>query len=196
MSQFSKRTLLTNTFGTLGYLFCLLLWAWVGLLYVPTLLENEQVERFLLPTPSEEVISYAPSVPASPLTVFFAIAITIAILVVTIAIFLRAPIAVARTGKTVTTKAASSALPLVAKGKALPPEKKKRLTAELVKLMKLLLVITPIVTMGIVSLFVTTPLPFEIALFAAVALAILALVFFAAQYLSARLLKVATEALM
>ncbi len=195
MKKYSKRTLLANTFGTLGYLCCLFSWAWVGLLYLPMLLENEHVESFLIPEPSKEVVSYAPSIPASPLTVILAVAITVVILIVTIVVFLRAPITVAKTGKTVTTKAADSALPLITKGHKLPPAKKRLLTASLIKAAKLLLVLVPVAALAVLNFFVAPPLSYDIVIFSGSVLALIAVLCFSTQYISARFLKVAAEAL-
>src|SRR5690606_18477650 len=96
---------------------------------------------------------------------------------------------IAHTGKTVTQKAASSALPLITKGQKLSPAKKQRLTAGLIKLAKLLLVILP-VAIGFLGAFIELPLPFDLAIFISSALAICALLWFSAQYIAARLLGV------
>lgn len=194
MKKYSKKTLLANTFGSLGYIFCLMLWAWVGILYIPILLENENVERLLLPQPREEIIAPITTSGTSPVLAVAAVTATIVVLIITIIVLLRAPIAIARTGKTVTSKAASSALPLITRGKPLTPAKKRLLTTELIKLAKLLLVILPVAICSL-GFFVETPLPFDMSIFVSSILALIAVAWFSAQYVAARFLAIDTEAL-
>lgn len=195
MKRKSNRAIFANIFGTIGYVFCLFSWAWVGLLYVPLLLKNKQVESFLLPPPSEPVVSYAPTVPSSPLTIMIAVGVTIAILIVTIIVFLRAPITVAKTGKAVTTKAASTALPLITKGHPVSDSKKRVVTARLVKAMKLLLVAVPALLLALLNFFVTPPLAYDIVMLVSSNLALCAVVGFGLQYIAARLFNISAELL-
>ena len=189
MRNSSGKTLLVNTFGALGYLCCLLLWGWIGILFLPMLLENKHVEQFLLPTPSESPPVVQPAAETSPLLIVVAVSITVVVLIMTIIVLLRAPKTIAKTGRTVTLKAANSALPLVARGKELTPAKQRRLTTRLVKLAKLLLAVLPVAATCI-GFIVEPPLPFDIVVFASSALAISALLWFSAQYGVARLLSV------
>lgn len=183
--QQSKKSLLVNSFGGLGYITCLMLWGWTGIIYVPMILENEQLERLLLPNKNEEIITpVASSVDMSPIAVFFALMVAALVLVATVVMLLRAPVAIARTGKTVTTKAAGSALPLITRGKTLPAAKKKRLTASLVKLAKLLLILLPITVLSI-GMFVELPLSLEIIALISGVLALMATAWFSAQYIFA-----------
>lgn len=186
MNHRPRKTLLVNTFGMFGYLFCLLSWAWTGILYIPILLANKQIEEFLLPSSSESPVAPQASVPMSPVTLFFTFMITVAVIIVTIVILLRAPVTIARTGKTVTTKAAGSMVPLVAHGKPLPAATRRRLTAQLIKLVKLLLVILPVMIASF-GAFIELPLSFEIVIFVSATLALIAIAWFSAQYIFARL---------
>lgn len=194
--QRSRKTLLVNTFGGLGYISCLTLWGWTGILYVPMLLKNESVERLLLPTTSGSEAIEPITTPGefSPITIFFALAITAAVLIMTVIVILRAPATITKTGKSVTTKAANTALPLIARGKPLPAAKKKLFTANLVKVAKLLLILLPVALLG-VGFFIELPLPFEIAALISSVLAFLAIAWFSLQYLLARWLRVKPELL-
>lgn len=194
MKKYPKRTLLVNTFGSLGYIFCLILWGWIGILYVPMLLENDQIGRILLPPPAQETTVVQPTTELSPVAVILAVGITAVVMVTTIVVLLRAPVTIAKTGKTVTTKAASSALPLLTRNHPISPAKKKRLTAELVKLVKLLLVFLPVV-IGLIGFFIEPPLPLYLSLFVSSILALLAVFWFCMQYIAARLLGVDTTLL-
>lgn len=194
MKKYSKRTLLANTFGSLGYIFCLILWGWVGILYVPMLLENEQVVRILLPPPSDNVMAPQPATEPSATAVIVAVGVTIVVLITTVVVLLRIPVTIAKTGKTVTTKAANSAIPLITRGHPISPAKRRRLTTELVKLAKLLFMLLP-VAIGLLGFFIEPPLPLDLSLFVSSILALSAVLCFSAQYISARLLAIDSSSL-
>lgn len=194
MTKHPKRILLANTFGGLGYLFCLLLWGWTGILYLPMLFENEHLEKLLIPSASEPVPPPTIQAEASPLMMIFAVAVTIIVLIVTVIVLLRAPVSIAKTGKSVTTKAAGSALPLITKGKVVTQAKQKKLTASLIKLTKLLLVIIPVILASL-GYFADIELPFEAAMLASSLLAIIAMLSFSIQYIAARLMNIDSKLL-
>lgn len=194
MKNYSKKLLLVNAFGTLGYLTCLLLWGWVGIVYLPMLLTNEHIEGFLIPTPSEEPAPVAASPEMSPGIAIAALAVTVVVIILTVIVLLRAPVTIARTGKAVTTKAAGSALPLVTKGRPLPKAEKRKLTVQLIKLMKLLLVLLP-VALGFLGMIFEPPLPFDLVMFVSSTLAFIALLWFIAQYIFANILGTKPEKL-
>lgn len=189
MNMHPRRTLLANTFGTFGYIFCILLWGWTGVVYLPTLLENDTVTRLLLPPESNDVITPPVSTESSPVIAVVAIGVTIAVVILTIVVLLRAPITIAKTGKTVTMRAADSALPLITHGKPLPLAKKKRLTVQLVKLVKLLIVLLPLFAL-LPGLIIELSLPFDIVILTSSVLALIAIFWFSLQYIIARLLAV------
>ena len=189
MKKSPGKTLFANTFGALGYTFCLLLWGWVGILYLPMLLENETIEKFVIPTPSEDTVTMQPVLEVSPFTTVAAAIITIAVVVATIIVIARMPKSIAKTGKTVTTKAASAALPVVARGKKLTPAKQQRLTVNLIKLAKLTFVLLP-VAISFIGTVLAPPIPLDITLLVSGVLAICATLWFSAQYIAAKLLLV------
>lgn len=193
MNKHPRKALLANTFGTFGYIFCILLWGWTGVVYLPILLENDTITHILLPPENNTV---APPVPteSSPVIAFIAIGVTIAVVILTIIVLLRAPIMIAKTGKTVTMRAADSALPLITHGKPLPPAKKKRLTVQLIKLVKLLIVLLPIFAL-LPGLIIELALPFDIVLLTSSVLALIAILWFSLQYIIARLLAVESSQL-
>jgi len=193
MANYSKRALLANTFGTLGYISCLFQWLFVALLYLPLLLDNEQIKHFLLPEEVKETAPIVTAGPPSPLLIGFAIIFTIFMLVLTVLLLVRAPLSIARTGKKATTKTASAIVPLVIHH-PLSPAKKRRITSQLVKAIKLTVILLAFV-LGFLSLLTPTTLPFDIIMFGSATLAIGSLVWFSAQYLSARALKVPLDKL-
>lgn len=173
----------------MGYFTCLLLWAWTAVLYMPIILSNEQVKEFLLPVPAKEATAPTVTAAPSPATLIFALIITIAVIGVTVFVLLRVPVAIAKTGKTITTKAADSAVPLITRGKPLPVKEKRRLTVRLVKYIKLLLVLLPVIALCL-SVSVQFALAFDLVILVASLLAAVALFWFSLQYVSARLLRV------
>ena len=185
MNKYPRKTLLANTFGMFGYVSSLMAWAWIGIVYLPLLLANDEVKKLLIPTPSDTPVILAPSMPMSPLTIIFAGFVTALVLVLTVIALLRAPVAIAKTGKTVTTKAADSVVPLVTHGKQLPAAEKRRLTWQLIKFVKLAVVILPVLA-ACVSLLIEAPLPIEVILLVSSILSLIAIFWFALQYLSAR----------
>ncbi len=194
MKDISKRTLIVNTFGTLGYFSCIFSWGWAALLYLPMALENKYVEDFLLPTPAEEVVRQPVVSESSPFMVVFALIVTATVIIATVIVLVKIPIAVAKTAKTVTTKAADYAVPIVTRSQPLPPARKKLLTANLIKLMKLLLVIVP-VGATLLGGFFELPLSYEVVVFVSSLLSLFSLLWFSLQYIAARLLRVEADAL-
>ena len=194
MNRQSRKTLLANTFGTLGYFSCIFSWGWAALLYLPMVLENKYVEGFLLPAPAEEVVRQPVAAENSPFMTVFAFIVTAIVIIATIVVLIKIPIAVAKTGRTVTTKAANYAVPIVTRSQPLPPVKKKLLTTNLIKLMKLLLVIAPIGATLLSSFFVL-PLPYEVVVIVSSILSLFSLLWFSLQYILAHLLRVKTNAL-
>lgn len=192
MKQPSRKTLIPNIFGSLGYLFCLCLWGWLALLYVPMLFENEYIEQLLIPSQSQPIVAPTAPTEASPLMIGSAVIITIVVLITTIVIILRTPIVVAKTGKTITTKAAHSALPLITRGHPIPAAKQRRLTAQLIKLTKLIALLLP-VALGSVGQFFSLPLPFDLVMLVTSTLALITLLWFSLQYSVARLLGIDTK---
>lgn len=164
------------------------------MIYVPALLENEHIENIFLPAPNQEPPLTSPAESLSPFMVYASIVISVLVIILTIFVLLKAPITIAKTGKAVTTKAAGSTLPLISKKKQLPQEKKKLLTAELIKLTKVALVLIPTIA-SICGFLLALPLPYEVILFVSTVLGIAALILFALQYLIARALKVSLELL-
>lgn len=188
MAIYSKRALLANTFGTFGYISCLFQWLFVALLYLPLILDNEQIKQFLLPEKTQPVEPMVATGSVSPLLVSVAVIFTVFMMVLTVVMLIRAPFSVAKTGKAITTKAAGTLVPLVVH-RPLSAKKRRVLTSHLVKAIKLSLVLMPFL-LCFASILVTTALPPDVIVFVSALLAIGSLVWFLIQYLSARLLGV------
>ena len=194
MKKYSKRTLLVNSFGAFGYITCLVLWCWIGIVYLPTLLENDRVSQLLFTQPSEEIVVSPETSGSSPVVLFIAVCFTVAIMVLTVFVLLKAPATITKTGKNITTKAASTALPLITRGQAISKSKERRLTASLIKISKLLLVLLPVAA-SYIGLLVEPSLPLDVVIFVSSMLALIAVFWFSVQYVFARTLGIDSVAL-
>jgi hypothetical protein len=195
MKNQSKRVLVSNMLGGMGYIFCLLAWGWTGMLFLPAVLANKHVEHLLLPTPADQPAPPPATYDLPPAMTVAALVITALVMIATVIVLLRAPVTIARTGQAVTARAANSALPLITHGRPLPAVKKRRLTARLIKLSKLLLTLLPVIIIS-GGWFMTLPLPFDVAIFVSCILAISALFWFSLQYLMAARLGIKSSRLM
>lgn len=193
MATISKRALLANTFGTFGYLSCLLQWLFVSLLYLPLLLDNKQLKSFLLPEPVEQPTRVIAASEPSLFLIVIAGVFTVLMLIFTVYIMLRAPFAIAKTGKSITKKTAEAIVPLVVHHK-LSPAKERILTVRLIKIIKLIIVIVPLL-INLSAVLVPLALPQDVTLFVGASLAIGSLIWFSLQYISAWALKVRLEKL-
>lgn len=188
MATTSKRTMLANTCGTFGYLSCLLQWLFVSLLYLPLLLDNKQLKGFLLPEPVQQPAHVVTASAPSPFLIGIAVVFTVLMLFFTLFLVLRAPIAIAKTGRNITKKTAEAIVPLVVHH-PLSSTKKRLLTVRLIKLIKLVIVILPLL-ISLSALFVSVALPIDVTLFVSAFLAIGSIVWFSLQYICAKALNV------
>lgn len=185
---------MANIFGTLGYLSCLLQWLVVALLYLPALLDNETIKHFLQPEATQPMTPIVADGPPSPILIGFALIFTVFMLIVTIIILVRSPLSLARTGRIITARTAETIVPVITHHRPIPASKKRHLTTQLIKVIKFSLVMMPFL-LCYLSIFVQSALAFDIVLFSSAILAIGSLVWFMAQYLSARLLRVPLDKL-
>ena len=189
MQAMPKRQLVVNTFGTFGYISLILQWLWVSVLFLPQLFENERVKDFFMPPTN---ITQAPSIElhAPPLlATVLAIAITVAILIITIVILARLPIAVSKTGKKTVLSTAEKIIPVITHHQKLPAKKKRQLTVQIIRIVKFVFTLLPFLLLVLV-VFVPTSLPDEIVMFVGGFLALTTLVWFSLQYGLARILNV------
>lgn len=192
MKSTSKSSLLANIFGTLGYLACLTAWSWIGIIFMPSILGNEHVEKLLIPMSAEDNLQPLTYSPPSIVSIVIAMIVTILVLGLTIYVLLRAPVSVAGTGKKATTKVAEATVPLITQRKNLPKDQKEVLTAQLIKVIKLIIILLP-VAVSFVGHAVQLPLPVDIVVLFSGILAMIGTFWFSAQYILARILKVPLE---
>lgn len=195
MEAQSKKLAFVNAFGVLGYLFGFGLWAWAVIVYLAPVITSDSFEDMVIPEPPPEQTVTTPISGEMPFAVVvIALLVTATVLAMTVVAIVRAPSRLAKTGKDITTKAATSTIPLVQRGKDLPAKEKNVLTARLVKIFKLLIVTIPVLA-SFVGLIVDLPLPFELVLFINCAMAIMSILWFSLQYMLAQALDINDKAL-
>lgn len=182
----SKKLIVVNTVGTLGYLFCLLQWLWAGLLYAPLLAQTGIVEQILpKQTPKPAPVEVAGGEPSLALLII-GVVITVFVIILTIVVLVRLPVAIGKTGKKVTQRTVSSVMPALTHHKKLPEKQQKRLHLTISFLFKTILAIIPIAVLLFVPIE-TLPFSANVLWTVTVFLAAMTAVFFGLQYLLVKL---------
>lgn len=159
------------------------------------LLRNEQVKYLILPLQIEETVAPSITTAPSPAILFVALIVAAIIVTITVIVLLKAPVSIAKAGKTATTKAADSVVPLITHGRPIPEKEKRRLTARLIKLIKLLAVLLPVILVMAFNTIVSLPLSFELVLLVTCMMALGAIFWFSMQYILARAFGVSLDSL-
>ena len=96
----SRRLLLVNTFGTLGYLSLLLQWAWTAIILLYPLLQSGAIQRMLTPKQPAKPIEAHPEYysDAAPFIAAISVIITIAVIVISVVTILGLPKKIGKTG--------------------------------------------------------------------------------------------------
>lgn len=188
------RHAIVTTFGAFGYLSCALQWLWLGVLFLPRLLDSHAPSLFL-PPPSD--MGQAPSFDLggpSLLMTAIGIGVTFVVLLLTVIVLARLPLGIAKTGNKVAKTAAETVLPVVTHHKKVSAKKRRMLTVRIIKAIKLLLVLLPVALL-LAALFFDAPLPVELVFMIGSLLAIGSLLWFSLEYLTARWLRVPADRL-
>ncbi len=190
----TQTTRLANTFGGLGYISLCFQWLWAGAALLPLLLENDSVRSFLIPEPTQTIAPPQPLESAlSPLLLLLAIIVTIVVVLISAVILIRLPVAIAKTGKKTVQSTATAIVPIVTHHQKIPVKKQRILTARIIKYIKFVLCITPIILLFIFTRVATGQISNELLIFIEAILTIGSLLWFSAQYLTARWRKIAPE---
>lgn len=120
------------------------------------------------------------------------IVVTVVIVMISAIVLVRLPFKIAQSGEKITRETAKAVLPVVSRQQPLPPARQKRLTAQLIKYIKFIACIIPLLLLAGVF-FVDSPLPKEIVVVVGCMLGIGSLTWFSLEYLLARWLNVPIE---
>lgn len=186
---FNWRVNFVNFLGALGYLACLLQWLWVAMLYMNTIVGSGAWQFLTRPTPTTTVSNEPMVNIPSGLAMIIAVLITFVVLIVTIVIIWRLPRQIAVTGSKITKNTAKRTVPLIYKHKKLPEKQRKKLIERLTWSVKLLLVALPVI-LTLFSDSINLETSYDIAVTIGLFLAVSSIVWFGAQYISARSLRV------
>lgn len=179
----SKRRTVANFFGGLGYLFCFLQWFWVVALYFSVV---QSVILFVAPsadTPVERSPTLTLEIPSTVSMVIAAITVVVMV-IVTVYVLAKMPIGIAKSSNKAVHRAAKTVAPVIIKAQHKKDTKKIRIKieAEVMLLIKLLLVVIPIALTVGSGLLEQQSVSYSIALIIGGGLACLSVIQFAIQY--------------
>ncbi|HEY1085744.1 MAG TPA: hypothetical protein VGE34_03410 [Candidatus Saccharimonadales bacterium] len=184
---------LVSTFGTLGYISCLLQWLWAGIVFVPLLLENQIIRGLLLPSsPTQEKVIVQQATEPNIFLMIIAVFITIVVVVLSAVMLIRLPFSIAKTGKKAASTTARAIVPAITHHRKLPPKKQRVLTAKIVMYLKFSASIAPVLLLLVVYL-VDTELPKDVVLTVGSILAIGTLLWFSLEYVCAKTMGVSLD---
>lgn len=182
---------LANFFGGLGYLFCALQWLLAALVYssfIKSVLSTF-TPTVTKPIPETPVVINLAS--STPLMVG-AIIITLAVVILSIYVFVKIPTTIVKTTKNVIHEAAETAAPVllhVQHVKNTKPSRKK-IVLRITVIIKALIIIAPLVLSFCSQFTANQTFDFSLAMYMSIWLAVLAIVSFVVQYALAGLLSV------
>ncbi len=183
----------THAFASLGYLFVLLLWAWVFLMFSYQFMTDDNSP--ILPAHSSTAQTVQPigfSLP-EPLVVMLSVAITVAVIILSIYLIITLPRNVAKSGSKIIQKTATATIPIITKHQKISEKKRLVLGVRLVAGLKAFACILPVLLMTILP--IQAPLDTFVAQIIALFCSIVAATSFLVQYTLARLCKVSLKLL-
>jgi hypothetical protein len=146
----SKRLVLANILGSLGYLSLLIEWAWVALLLVYPLVEKGKFSWLIPNTPTVAPPPIEPLVITPPLAIVMSL-VVIFCLIATIYALIKLPASVGRTGGRVTHVGAEAVIPKLTGHKKLSRSRMRRLSFRVIFAIKLIFILLPVVATLIFS---------------------------------------------
>lgn len=185
-----------NILGGLGYISCLLQWGWLAAIFLPPLFKNPGFKNFFVPEPSSTShLQIFHANQDSPLIIGLALLVVFIVLTVTIVVIMRLPIRIAKAGSKALNTTSHAIIPIVTHHKKIPIKKQRLLDVKIIKLIKLIICLLPLVLLAF-SPLLDVSLPTSIIVIVGAFLAVGSLVWFGAQYLLANALKIKPETLL
>lgn len=184
----------TNAFGFFGYLLCFLQWFWAVILYLSVI---QSAVLFVSPRANEPIEQphHVAVTPPSSSEMIIAVIVVVVMVAITIYALFKIPIGIVKTGNKVVHKTAETMAPMVIRAQHKKDTKRvhAKITSKLILAIKLLLIVIPVVLTAASGLLEKQPLDYSIVMTIGWTLACLSVVFFAIQYVLARLLHVKTS---
>ena len=134
-----------NVLGTLGYMSIILQWFWAILLFCYPLIMSDYI--LLTPTETQAPAPIDNSISTSPIVIFIAGCVTVAILILAVIAIIRLPKQIGQQGARVTHQAAKAITPIVTRHVTIPKSKRRALTFQIRVYIKLLCILAPLIAL-------------------------------------------------
>lgn len=172
-----------NFFGTIGYISSCLGWIWALIQYInhifPLLETNEKLIIIPVKTiPTETGIG----------PIIFVSAVAVIMIVISIFLIIKIPGMISSAGKKIVQSTADKAAPLIIKSmhKRVTKKAKLKLSAKLKFILKILIVLLPVIISALAIFSDKQELEYSIVISVSSIIAVISILFFAIQYLSAK----------
>lgn len=179
-----KKIELVNFFGAIGYISSCLGWIWALIQYInhifPLLETNEQLIIIPVKTiPTETGIG----------PIIFGSAVAILMIVISIFLIIKIPGMISSAGKKIVQSTADKAAPFIIKSmhKRVTKKAKLKLSAKLKFVLKILIVLLPVIISALTIFSDKQELEYLIVITVSMIIAVFSILFFATQYISAKL---------
>lgn len=187
MKVFSKRLFIINTFGTFGYMSVLLQWLWALIVVGSPFITSSQ--SWFMPVDTQQLeISQTQNVISTPLAVALTIAVTIIMVAITIYSIFMVPRTIGKTGSIVTHKTADLILPSVSGKMPLSKKKRLQLSYNIVTIAKLVFCLLPLIV--VLTFPANLPIDHSIVQVTGLFCALVSIIYFGIQLILVQLLKV------
>lgn len=189
----SRKIVLLNFLGSVGYVACLLQWLWMLLIFLPSMMRSELFKAWFQPVPPSAPVVASQAAGSTTIPGYVALVVLVLGIVIALwalyAVFAKLPRTVARTGEKVTHTVAETITPIITKHVPLPEKQRRDIPSLTIVIMKLVLVFTPL-TLLLFAHGISISMSFELIMFVGIVLFCWAFLFFALQYMSSLLLNV------
>ena len=181
-----------NIFGTLGYMSIILQWFWAVLLFCYPLIMSDYI--LLTPTETQAPAPIDSSISTSPIVIFIAACVTVAILILAVIAIIRLPKQIGQQGARVTHQAAKAITPIVTRHITIPKNKRRTLTFQIKIYIKLLCVLAPLI--ALIWIPIDVPLEAAVVWTAGIFCASWSLFYITTQIIVAKLAKIPKDNLL
>lgn len=191
----SRKIVLLNFLGSVGYVACLFQWMWTLLIFLPTILESGLFQAWFRPvTPAApEVTNQVTTNSSAAIPGYVALAVLLLGIVVALwalyAVFAKLPRTVARTGEKVTHTVAETITPIITRHIPIPEKQRKEIPELIIVIIKLVIVFMPLCLL-LFAHNLSLSMSFELIMVIGVLLFCWAFLFFALQYIASKLVHV------
>ena len=182
------RSRLVNALGALGYFSLFVQWLWSIIVIGYPLLEDGSLTNLLQPSSTSDAIRLPDMVIPMAVALPFTIIVTVVVVVATLLAFFSLPRTIGKGGATVTHKAAKVSTDYMSRHHHIKTSEKKRLGTRIIALLKITLSFVAFIL--VVLPHPATPLEYRLVVLIGTLGFVATLIYFAGQYLVARIRQV------